>query len=41
MMTLNFIQSISGPFSIYSYCKFFPGTDLEQFALNHGMPKSY
>ena len=40
MMTLNFIQSMKWIHFPYTHIvRIFPGTDLEQFALNHGMPK--
>ena len=39
MMTLNFIQSMKWIHFSYTHIVIFPGTDLEQFALNHGMPK--
>ena len=28
-----------GPFSLHTYSANFPGTDLEQFALDHGVPR--
>ena len=28
-----------GPFSLHTYSTNFPGTDLEQFALDHGVPR--
>ena len=29
-----------GSFSVHTHRKIFPGTDLEKFALNHGVPRS-
>ncbi len=40
MMTLNFILSMKWVHFPYTHIvRIFPGTDLEKFALNHGMPK--
>ena len=40
MMTLNFIKSMKWVHFPYTHIvRIFPGTDLEKFALNHGVPK--